>query len=250
MFTLCPETDPAVGNLDSDSNLEIAVGENRHVQAYLQSNAPQNAPWEGRIVLLNHDASLLCSYDDSGAMQDIYSSPVIADIDNDGTNDVLFGTRDGVLYVVYYSGSSTCSLKWKKDLGGTMWSSPAIADVDNDGKAEIIVKHDAIITSPSLMATAVSEFGVLRSGDEEVLFNPRTGKWYGTFNNPPERRVQDMMREATEGFFAMTGSSSTLSGVDNSNRAPVLGYIPNIRAIEGDIVDLGRNATDPDGAGL
>ena len=117
--TRYPETDPAVGNLDSDSNLEIAVGENRHVQAYLQSNAPQNAPWEGRILLLNHDASLLCSYDDSGAMQDIYSSPVIADLDNDGTNDVLFGTRDGVLYVVYYSGSSTCSLKWKKDLGDT-----------------------------------------------------------------------------------------------------------------------------------
>jgi len=41
------------------------------------------------------------------------------DHDNDGTNDVLFGTRDGVLYVVHYSGSSTCALKWKKDLGDT-----------------------------------------------------------------------------------------------------------------------------------
>ena len=49
----------------------------------------------------------------------LYNTPVIADIDNDGTNDVLFGTRDGVLYVVHYSGSSTCALKWKKDLGDT-----------------------------------------------------------------------------------------------------------------------------------
>ncbi|MFQ5558073.1 MAG: FG-GAP-like repeat-containing protein, partial [Acidimicrobiales bacterium] len=76
------------------------------------------------------------------------SSPVIADIDGDGANEVVVGHQDGILRA--YEGDG--SLRWataavpgigagcRAQSGPTaVDSSPAVADLDGDGTAEVIV---------------------------------------------------------------------------------------------------------------
>ena len=76
------------------------------------------------------------------------SSPVIADIDGDGQNEIAFGHQDGLVRV--YEGDGT--LKWSapavpgvgpgcraQSTGSAIDSSPAVADLDDDGNPELIV---------------------------------------------------------------------------------------------------------------
>ncbi len=76
------------------------------------------------------------------------SSPVIADIDGDGRNEVVVGHQDGTLRA--YEGDGT--LKWatpavpstgagcnRQTGASAIDSSPAVADLDKDGRPEIIV---------------------------------------------------------------------------------------------------------------
>ncbi|MDE0268291.1 MAG: FG-GAP-like repeat-containing protein [Acidimicrobiaceae bacterium] len=87
------------------------------------------------------------------------SSPVIADIDNDQQNEIVFGHQDGILRA-YEDGGI---LKWRakavpsRDAAGlcksqntpsSINSSPTVADIDNDGEAEILVGVGSI-SNPS-----------------------------------------------------------------------------------------------------
>ena len=78
------------------------------------------------------------------------SSPVIADVDGDGQNEIVFGHQDG--YLRAYEGNG--SLKWKaaaipgvnrsegcnpQSTPTAIDSSPAVADIDGDGFAEVVV---------------------------------------------------------------------------------------------------------------
>lgn len=104
------------------------------------------------------------------------SSPVIADIDADGENEVVFGHQDGRLRA--YEGDGT--LKWStpavpdvaggcKGQGGAsaIDSSPAVADIDEDGTPEVVV--------------GVGSTWVRNQNGGVVAFDGRTGaKEWGT----------------------------------------------------------------------
>ena len=94
------------------------------------------------------DYGLLWSYETGG---EVLSSPVIANINNDGDGDleVIVGSYDNKLYVFNSQGD----LVWDFMAGyvtsddkdpiypdkGFIYSTPAIGDIDNDGELEIIV---------------------------------------------------------------------------------------------------------------
>jgi hypothetical protein len=60
-----------------------------------------------------------------------------ADLDNDGTLELLVPTLAGRVYVVEGDGSLMAG--WPRDAGSMIVSSPAIADITGDGIAEVIV---------------------------------------------------------------------------------------------------------------
>jgi len=84
------------------------------------------------------------------------SSAAVADFDGDGDQEIVVGGRDGVLYVLAYSGSGW-SVAWSRqtatDLNAAgapqgspcvttvsdVRSAPAVADLDDDGDLEIVV---------------------------------------------------------------------------------------------------------------
>ncbi|RLJ02329.1 MAG: hypothetical protein DRP11_03150, partial [Candidatus Aenigmatarchaeota archaeon] len=68
-----------------------------------------------------------------------FSSPSIADVDNDGILEIAIGSSgSGRVYVFHHTGTSL-QLEASYTTGDRVWSSPTIADVDNDGILEIIV---------------------------------------------------------------------------------------------------------------
>lgn len=68
-------------------------------------------------------------------------SPVIADIDGDGINEVIAGSLNGKLHVVNPDGSSKSG--FPVQLTGNFQSELAVGDLDGDGKLEIICGMNA-----------------------------------------------------------------------------------------------------------
>ncbi len=63
-----------------------------------------------------------------------YSSPAVADLDGDGTAEVVWGSYD----VVALNGSNG-SLKWRAASGQRVWPGVAVADLTGDGTLEVVV---------------------------------------------------------------------------------------------------------------
>ena len=58
----------------------------------------------------------------------VYSSPFVADLDFDGTAEILIGSHDSNLYCLNHTGGK----EWNYTVGGGISSSPAFADIDDD----------------------------------------------------------------------------------------------------------------------
>ncbi len=67
--------------------------------------------------------------------QQVWSSPVVVDLNGDGQNEIIFGDYSGILRITNADGEELSSF----DTGNQIWGSPAVADVDEDGNLEIIV---------------------------------------------------------------------------------------------------------------
>jgi hypothetical protein len=71
------------------------------------------------------------------------SSPTIADVNGDGTNDVVFGAQDGIVRVVNQNGTSLPGWPQKTFMGGSsptaIDGSIAVADLDRNGQQELVV---------------------------------------------------------------------------------------------------------------
>jgi hypothetical protein len=72
-----------------------------------------------------------------GTGQDQWSSPVIANLDGTGSNDVVVGSEDGHVYAFTPSGSPLAG--WPVNVGTAVDSSPAVGDLDSNGRSEVVV---------------------------------------------------------------------------------------------------------------
>ncbi|MCP4423321.1 MAG: hypothetical protein GY803_02405 [Chloroflexi bacterium] len=83
------------------------------------------------------------------------SSPVLADINDDGKLDIIVATSNGHVMAISDNGNTGQTL-WNRDVSPYFGmaantqqinSSPAVADIDNDGRLEVIVGTGTIIQS-------------------------------------------------------------------------------------------------------
>lgn len=66
-----------------------------------------------------------------------YSSPAVADLDNDGTMEVI-----GATYTLFVLNGEDGSVQWSVDPDGSrVWPGVVVADIDEDGDLEIVTAH-------------------------------------------------------------------------------------------------------------
>ena len=68
---------------------------------------------------------------------EVFSSPVLVDLEGDGTLEVVVGSKDGLLQVWNHDGSSVAG--WPQETDGELIAAPSVADLDADGSFEIVI---------------------------------------------------------------------------------------------------------------
>ncbi|MEW6746577.1 MAG: VCBS repeat-containing protein [Planctomycetota bacterium] len=101
----------------------------------------------------------------------IYSSPVVADIDRDGADEILVGSEANALYCLDHLGL----IRWQYATGGAVRSSPALGDLDRDGLL------DAVFQSEDGVLHAVDHLGQALAGWPRAFDQlPETGRYSAT----------------------------------------------------------------------
>jgi len=108
---------PTLVDLDFDGDLEIVIGND-----------------SGLLHVLHHNGVEMVSYD---VGDDIRGGVSVADINNDGSLELLFSGYDDLLHI--WNPIENIELEgWPVDLNSNSVSEPMTADLDNDGDLEII----------------------------------------------------------------------------------------------------------------
>ena len=113
-------TNPTIGDLDGDGDYEVAI------------NTSYNNPNSRLVVLDAGDGALVW---DARLNLHGYTAAAIADIEGDGSNEVILPLRSNTIYC--FSGDGT--ERWKTTTGGHayFWTA-AVVDINADGRCEII----------------------------------------------------------------------------------------------------------------
>jgi len=95
---------------------------------------------------------------------DVWSSPAVGDVDNDGTLEVVIGSTDGNVYVL---DGPNGSLEHAFSTGDAVYASAALANLDGDAYLEIVIgsNDNNIYCFQWDAATASTEWTYLTGGD-------------------------------------------------------------------------------------
>jgi hypothetical protein len=157
-------------DLDNDNDLEIVAGND-----------------DGNLYILHHDGTVMTTYD---VGDDIRGGISVADINDDGSNELLFVGYDDKIHV--WNPTTESELDgWPYDMGNNALSCPVTADLDNDGDLEIVTAmksgtiyifhHDGSIYNnfPYTVAGNIETtpaIGKLDSDDDfEIVFGTTSG---------------------------------------------------------------------------
>lgn len=177
-------TSPAVADLDNDGRLEIIC----HT-GWFQREYPYPLI-ERRLFILNSDGTLRRSWRTEGAGAGYtpdYASPVAADINFDGTPEIIIARRTGWLDCFDTAGAMLPGFPINLTLDAGYYppnpvtrafSTPAVGDINHDGELEIVLGTSGRQTDNSRWSGRIHAF---RSNGTRVPgfpYTTRNGVWY------------------------------------------------------------------------
>lgn len=193
----CVASSPAIGDITGDGKPEIVVAVASGGSRQPSVTVPPNG---GRLVAWQYDnPNPLWNIVVQGAtqeqadMSEAFNNPLIADIDGNGSHEVLVIVQNSVMI---YNGAGQsltascptggaiaqeCKLSGKKSM--FMWTpirnTPAIADIDNDGKLEIVVGGSHTSNNVPSMRNKAFVY-VWRDLDQVIVSNSGPYRAYST----------------------------------------------------------------------
>jgi hypothetical protein len=130
-----PGSDAAVGDIDGDEIPEIVTESYNVLHAFKADGTLMDGfpyyPGLGRVFS--------------------YSTPVLADLDNDGYLEIICGDHSningtGAIHVVNYLGNPLDG--WPKITGAWIYAPPSVGDINNDGLLDIVAGDQALSSTP------------------------------------------------------------------------------------------------------
>ncbi len=117
---------PAIANMDSDPQPEIVV-------------ATDSDAGGGQVWVLDYDGTVLPGWpqgDGEPTTVEASSSPAVADIDGDGSLEIIVGSS--TMQVWAYNHDGTVAAGWPQNAMDPVCATPAIGDIDGDGDLEVV----------------------------------------------------------------------------------------------------------------
>jgi hypothetical protein len=198
---------PTVANLDADDDPEVIIG---------ISN--------GNLIAFDNDGSNLFMRD-LGCV--IKGGIVVADIDNNGSNDIILVTNLGLIYVVDNTGTNISP--FPINIEQSVDSTPILADMDGNGTFEIIFgDNSGLLHSYDVTGVETANFPIdldnsLKvspaisdlddDGDAEIVLPNQFGYYAIDYNSPvPDERIawgmfKANLQRTNNSFEAGTSSS-------------------------------------------
>jgi MYXO-CTERM domain-containing protein len=174
-----------------------------------------------------------------------WSSPVIADVDGDGSGDAVAGGLDGFVYAWAADGRAL----WKAKALAPVASSPAVGDVTGDGRNEVVVGTGSLEVNQRGGLTIFNGNGQKRC---DVLTSDRHGVGAGAtgvFNAPAIGDVTgDGRNEVVFGswdhyIYTVDGDCRVLDRFENTDSVWSAPALRNVDGVAGAEIFIGGDAT-------
>ncbi|MEA2105081.1 MAG: C10 family peptidase [Candidatus Cloacimonadota bacterium] len=186
----------------------------------------------------------------------IYSTPIVADVNNNGIQDFVFGSKDNYLYGFGVDGEPV--MEFPIDIGYQIASPPAIIDADGDGDLDIAFGSAYNVDIVDYKTTAGTEnilYSMYRFDLERTGFSLISGG-YAIGDEPPAHFTNSIAQNFPNPVQNSTKISYSLKNADVHNATlkiyNILGQqvsqINNLQAGSQNSVDW--NATDKSGNAL
>jgi hypothetical protein len=149
-----------LGDLDGDGRPELVVGADRLF--VLRADGTE---------LLDGDANPATVGIFSSLLHNIAWSPAIADVDLNGSREIVAASWDDSLVAVFRADGSLLP-GWPRKGAAPFWSTPAVGDIDGDGAPDIVIGSNASLLYAWHADGSEVRDGDANSGTDGVLLAP------------------------------------------------------------------------------
>ena len=131
----------AVSDLDRDGRVEVVAAVGQVFAFYRQGGVVVLDGPTGATKLVRKSYDLTGqSFAPDGYTDGVVGTPALADLDNDGKQEIIWGSFDHRVYAMRFNGEMMPG--WPVFVRDTVWTTPAMADLDGDGFLEVVFGID------------------------------------------------------------------------------------------------------------